>query len=96
MTSTNLRRAAAAALFAGAVALTPAINTLSAQASDTATRATTTTQTTTAATDDRNDDDHGKWGLAGLLGLLGLLGMRRREPDRVVETRTTTDPNVRR
>jgi MYXO-CTERM domain-containing protein len=94
MTTSTIRKTAAVAILSGALTLVPA-SAVRAQATDTAMRSTTTQTTTTPRTDDDNDD-HGKWGLAGLLGLLGLLGMRRREPDRVVETRTTTDPNIRR
>lgn len=98
MSITTLRRAAATSLLASALALTPLVHPLRAQGTDTTTRSTTTT-TSQTMNDDRGgdrDNDSGKWGLAGLLGLLGLLGLRRREPDRVVETRTTTDPNLRR
>ena len=92
MSTTTLRKAAATSLLAATLALATVARPLHAQVTDTSVR-TTTTDTTSQPAEDR-DEDHGKWGLVGLLGLLGLLGMRRREPERVVETRTTTDPNL--
>jgi MYXO-CTERM domain-containing protein len=75
-----MRKALAAAIITGGLALAPAVDAVHAQDD--------------AATEDDDSDNTGLWGLLGLLGLAGLAGLKRRDV-RVDTRRTTVDPGVR-
>jgi MYXO-CTERM domain-containing protein len=77
-----MRKAFAAAIITGGLALAPALDVVHAQDD--------------AATEDDDSDNTGLWGLLGLLGLAGLAGLKRRDV-RVDTTRRTTvaDPGIR-
>ena len=78
-----MRKALAAAIITGGLALAPALDVVHAHDD--------------AATEDDDDGDNtGLWGLLGLLGLAGLAGLKRRDV-RVDTTRRTTvaDPGIR-